>query len=50
MVANNAFMIEEMKAKAEKKGIKKEKIEIAKKLIGVLDDKVIAEKTGLTKK
>ena len=52
MVANNAFMIEEMKEKAEKEGIKegtkKKAIEIAKNLIGVLDDKVIAEKTGLT--
>jgi len=48
MVANNAFMIEEMKEKVEKKAIKKDKIEIAKNLIGVLDDKVIAEKVGLT--
>jgi hypothetical protein len=33
MVANNAFMIKEMKEKAEKEGIKKDKIETVKKLL-----------------
>jgi hypothetical protein len=33
MVANNAFMIEEMKAKAEKEGIKEGKVEILVKIL-----------------
>lgn len=48
MVANNAFMIEEMKQKVRKETIKQEKIEIAKNLLDTLDDETISLKVGLT--
>jgi len=48
MVANNAFMIKEMKEKVEKETRKQDKIEIAKNLMDILDDETIALKTGLT--
>ena len=47
MVARNAFMIEEMKEEAKIEGEKKKAIEIAKNLIDILDDEIIATKTGL---
>ena len=51
MVARNAFMIEEMKEEAKSEGKEEgrieEKIEIAKNLLDILDDKIIAAKTGL---
>ncbi len=47
MVANNAFMLKELKEKAEKEGIEKGKIEIAKNLLDILDDETISQKTGL---
>ncbi|WBW95932.1 Rpn family recombination-promoting nuclease/putative transposase [Oceanirhabdus sp. W0125-5] len=47
MVANNAYMLKEMKEKAEQKGREEEKIEIAKKLLDILDDETISQKTGL---
>ena len=43
MVANNAFIIKEMEENAEKR----KAIEIAKNLLDILDDDIIAEKTGL---
>lgn len=59
MVANNAFMIEEMKEKVKKETErevrkqeeelrKKDKIQIAKNLMDILDNETIALKTGLT--
>lgn len=59
MVANNAFMIEEMKEKVKKeteKEVRKQeeelrkqdKIEIAKNLMDILDNETIALKTGLS--
>ncbi|MGL5576982.1 MAG: hypothetical protein ACRDCW_15695 [Sarcina sp.] len=56
MVANNAFMIQEMKEKELQKGHeqgieqgeKLKAIEIAKNLLDVLEDEVIATKTGLS--
>ena len=48
MVANNAFMIKEMKEKVEKDTRKQDRIEIAKNLMDILDNKTIALKTGLT--
>ena len=55
MVANNAFMIKEMKEKVEKETRKQErelrkqdKIDIAKNLLDILDNETIALKTGLT--
>ena len=56
MVASNAYILTEMKEKAEAKGIEKgikqgqyqEKINIAKNLLDVLDNETIAIKTGLT--
>ena len=48
MVANNAFMIKEMKEKVEKETRKQDRIEIAKNLMDILDDETIALKTGLT--
>lgn len=51
MVANNAFIIKEMEEKAEKRGEekaeKRKAIEIARNLLDVLDDEIIALKTGL---
>ena len=47
MVANNAFIIKEMEEKAEKKGIEKGKIELARNLLDILDDETIALKVGL---
>lgn len=43
MVANNAFIIREMEENAEKRG----RLEVAKNLLDILDDKTIAIKTGL---
>lgn len=43
MVANNAFIIKEMEENAEKRG----RLEVAKNLLDILDDKTIASKTGL---
>ncbi|MGL6107921.1 MAG: hypothetical protein ACRC03_17515, partial [Romboutsia sp.] len=56
MVANNAFILTEMKEKAVQEGIEKgiqkgemkKAIEIAKSLLDVLDTTTIAIKTGLT--
>ena len=48
MVANNAFMIKEMKEKIEKDTRKQDRIEIAKNLMDILDNETIALKTGLT--
>ena len=48
MVANNAFMIKEMKEKVEKDTTKQDRIEIAKNLMDILDNETIALKTGLT--
>jgi len=52
MVANNAFLLKEMKEEAKKEGIeegiKEKAIEIAKNLLDVLDDETIAIKTGLS--
>jgi hypothetical protein len=48
MVANNAFMIKEMKEKVEKETRKQDRIEIAKNLLDTLDDEVISLKVGLT--
>lgn len=59
MVANNAFMIEEMKEKVKKETErevrkqeeelrKQDKIQIAKNLMDILDNETIALKTGLT--
>ena len=59
MVANNAFMIEEMKEKVRKETekeirkneeelIKEDRIEIAKNLMDILDNETIALKTGLS--
>lgn len=59
MVANNAFMIEEMKEKVKKETErevrkqeeelrKQDKIEIAKNLLDTLDDEIISLKVGLT--
>ena len=48
MVANNAFMIKEMKEKVEKETRKQDKIEIAKNLMDILDNETIALKTGLS--
>ncbi|MGL4760899.1 MAG: hypothetical protein ACRC6T_05855 [Sarcina sp.] len=47
MVANNAFIIEEMEERAAKRGELEVKYEIAKKLLDVLDNETIAIKTGL---
>jgi hypothetical protein len=47
MVANNAFMIKEMKEKIEKQTRKQDKIQIAKNLMDILDNETIALKTGL---
>ncbi|MGL4453219.1 MAG: hypothetical protein ACRCTZ_18815 [Sarcina sp.] len=51
MVANNAFMLQEMKEKELEKGMEQgeraKAIEIAKNLLDVLEDEVIATKTGL---
>ena len=47
MVANNAFIIKEMEEKAEKKGIEKGKIELARNLLDILDDETISLKVGL---
>lgn len=43
MIANNAYIMKEMEQNAEKR----KAIEIAKNLLDILDDKTIAEKTGL---
>ena len=43
MVARNAFILEEMRDKAKEEGKK----EVAMKLLDILDDKTISEKTGL---
>ncbi|MGL4873275.1 MAG: Rpn family recombination-promoting nuclease/putative transposase [Clostridium sp.] len=43
MVANNAFMLKELKDE----GKKEKQIEIAKNLLDVLEDEIIAKKTGL---
>ena len=43
MVARNAFILDEMKEKAKKEGI----MDLAIKLLDVLDDKTISEKTGI---
>lgn len=52
MVANNAFMIDEMKAKVkketEKEVRKQDRLEIARNLMDILENKTIALKTGLT--
>ncbi|QAA32322.1 hypothetical protein [Clostridium manihotivorum] len=56
MVANNAFLLREMKEEAKKagkiegklEGKNEEKIQIAKNLLDVLDDDTIATKTGLS--
>ena len=49
MVANNAFMIEEMKEKVKKEGIKEEKIAIVKNAINLgMDDESISKLTGLS--
>ncbi|SHH49671.1 hypothetical protein [Clostridium grantii] len=48
MVANNAFLLKEMKEEAKKEGIKEKAIEIAKNLLDVLDDETIAVKTDLS--
>ncbi len=48
MVANNAFIFDEMKQEAVEEGKKLKAIEIAKSLMDVLDTKTIAIKTGLT--
>lgn len=52
MVANNAFIIKEMEEEAKEIGKeigeKKKAIEIAKNLLDILDDEIIAKKTGLT--
>ena len=43
MVARNAFILDEMKEKAKKEGI----MDLVIKLLDVLDDKTISEKTGI---
>jgi hypothetical protein len=48
MVANNAFLLREMKEEAKKNGQNEEKIQIAKNLLDVLDDNTISAKTGLS--
>lgn len=49
MVANNAFMIEEMKEKVKKEGIKEEKMQIVKNAINLwMDDESINKLTGLS--
>lgn len=56
MVANNAFMLQEMKEKELEKGLERgieqgeklKAIEIAKNLLDVLEDDIIAVKTGLS--
>ena len=47
MVARNAFILEEMKDKAKEEGRVAGIQEVAKKLLDILDDKTISEKTGL---
>lgn len=56
MVARSAFILDEMKDKAKAEGRaegraegeKKKTLDIAKNLLDVLDDEIIAEKTGLS--
>lgn len=48
MIANNAFMIEEMKEKVKKETRKQDRIEIAKNLLDTLDDETISLKLELT--
>ena len=51
MVARNAFILDEMRNKAKEEGksegIKEGIKEVAIKLLDILDDKTISEKTGL---
>lgn len=48
MVANNAYIIKEMKEKAEKEGIKKDKIQTVKNAIKLgINDEDISKLTGL---
>lgn len=64
MVSSNAFILEEMKEEAEKRGLKigieegikqgieqgekNSRVHIAKNLLDVLEDEIIAIKTGLS--
>jgi len=49
MVANNAFMIEEMKEKVKKETKKQDRIEIVKNAINLgLDDEAISKLIGLS--
>ncbi|MEY8254293.1 hypothetical protein [Clostridium perfringens] len=52
MVANNAFIIKEMEAKAREEGKEagkeETKLELAGNLLDILDDETIAVKTGLS--
>ena len=47
MVARNAFILDEMKDKAKEEGRAEERKELAIKLLDILDDETISEKTGL---